>query len=101
MAIYIAHRPDLDRRVEILADHLGLRGKGRKTRIIEHALDSLEAKVRSSKPSEEEIDAAFAKYEDAAEEVRISLQKQLPYSNADHLSRFLQEELYDEHGIPT
>ena len=100
MAINIAHRPDLDRRVEALANRLGLRGKGRKTRIIERALENLEARVRESKPSPEEMDAAFAKYAIAAKEIRAKLSEQLPAYDPASLSLTLQEELYDEYGAP-
>ena len=42
VAINIVHRPDLDARVEKLASCLGLRGRGRKTAVIERALAALE-----------------------------------------------------------
>ncbi len=38
MAINLVYRPDLDNRIEKLAARLGLRGRGRKTAIIEQAL---------------------------------------------------------------
>ena len=41
MAINLAHRPDLDSRVEQLADRLGLKGRGRRTATIERALTLL------------------------------------------------------------
>lgn len=45
MAINITHRPDLDDRVERLANRLGISGYGRKTAVIEEALSALEERV--------------------------------------------------------
>ena len=50
MAINLAHRPDLDSRVERLADRLGLKGRGRKTATIERALTLLEKHVAQNRP---------------------------------------------------
>ena len=62
MAINLAHRPDLDRRVEQLADHLGLKGRGRKTAIIERALTLLEKHVVHDRPDRAVIEAALDRY---------------------------------------
>ena len=50
MAINLAHRPDLDSRVEQLADRLGLKGRGRKTATIKRALTPLEKHVAHDRP---------------------------------------------------
>jgi len=45
VAINITHRPDLDKRVERLAAQLRLAGHGRKTAVVEKALEALEDQV--------------------------------------------------------
>ena len=100
MAINIAHRSDLDARVEALALRLGFIGKGRKTRIIERALCALEAEVEGQRPSREDMDAAFKRIEEVSTSLREGLLAMYADQDPDNLSISLQEELYDERGLP-
>ncbi len=100
MAINIAHRSDLDARVEALALRLGLNGKGRKTRIIERALCALEAEVGTQQSSKEEMEEAFRHIREVSADLRKGLLKMYPDHDPDNLSLSLQEELYDEWGLP-
>ena len=59
MAINLVHRPDLDDRVENLAARLGLKGRGRKTAIIERALTALEEQQRVAHPDPTAIAASL------------------------------------------
>ncbi|MCY4199955.1 MAG: hypothetical protein OXF31_09125 [Gammaproteobacteria bacterium] len=101
MAINIAHRSDLDARVEALAVRLGLSGKGRKTRIIERALCALESEVEAQRPSKEEMEEEFRRIEEVSADLRKGLLEMYPDHDPNNLSLSLQEELYDERGLPT
>ena len=59
MAINIVHRRDLDERVERLAAQLDLRGRGRKTAVIEQALSALEQQVKQTRPGRDRIEASL------------------------------------------
>ena len=98
MAINLAHRPDLDSRVERLADRLGLKGRGRKTATIERALALLEKHVAQDRPDRAAITAALDRY--IAEGPR--LRERLAGRNGGDppLSLSLQQALYDERGLP-
>ena len=100
MAINIAHRPDLDRRVEVLALRLGLRGRGRKTRVIERALESLETRSSAIKTTPEEIDAFFKELSESTREMRKRFTAEFPGMSIETISRTLQDELYDKRGLP-
>ena len=62
MAINLAHRRDLDERVERLAARLGLTGRGRKVGVIERALTTLEEQVERDHPDRGTIIAALDRY---------------------------------------
>lgn len=101
MAINLAHRPDLDARVEKLAAQLGLAGRGRKTAIIERALAALEERVARTRPDRATVLASIDRYIAAGPGLR---EKIAPRANNDHdapLSLTLQQVLYDERGLPT
>ncbi len=99
MAINIAHRRDLDERVERLADRLDLRGRGRKTAVIERALHALEEKVEQARPDRNAILAALDRLTQAGDRYR-ERHRRLREGECGPLSRVWQEELYDEHGLP-
>ncbi len=99
MAINIAHRRDLDQRVERLAVRLGLRGRGRKTAVIERALAALEQEAAGDEADRTAVGASLARYAKAAPRLR----ERLPYlvsGDGRPLSQALQEDLYDESGLP-
>ena len=98
MAINLAHRPDLDRRVEQLADHLGLKGCGRKTATIEWALTLLEKHVVHDRPDRAVIEAALDRYIAKGSRLRQRLAGQ--DGGGPPLSLSLQQALYDERGLP-
>lgn len=100
MAINIAHRNDLDARVEALALRLGLNGKGRKTRIIERALSALEAEVENKQPSQEEIEAEFRRIREESKDFRRRMIEAYPGHDPENLSLTCQDELYDDRGLP-
>ena len=98
MAINLAHRPDLDDRVEQLADRLGLKGRGRKTATIERALTLLEKHVAQDRPDRAAIEAALDRY--IAEGPRLRERPAGRNGGGPPLSLSLQQMLYDEHGLP-
>ena len=100
MAINLAHRVDLDQRVEKLAARLGLTGKGRKTGVIERALTALEERVERDRPSREAIVASLDHYIRAGSRRCERLAAGNGIDGGPPLSRVLQEILYDEHGLP-
>ena len=98
MAINLAHRPDLDCRIEQLADHLGLKGRGRKTATIERALTLLEKHVVHDRPDRAVIEAALDRYIAKGSRLRERLTGQ--DGGGPPLSLSLQQALYDERGLP-
>ena len=98
MAINIAHRHDLDERVERLAVRLGLRGRGRKTAVIERALDALE-NAGGDDADRAAVRASLTRYAEAAPRLRERLAHLEP-GDGRPLSQVLQEDLYDERGLP-
>ena len=101
MAINLTHRPDLEIRIEKLADRLKLIGRGRKTTTIERALDALEHKLDSERPSPEYIRESLSKYAANGDKIRKTIYRKHPQLRGRSLSLALQEELYDKHGLPT
>ena len=99
MAINLAHRPDLERRVEALADRFGLRGRGRKTAIIERALAALEESAARDDREQLTIKASIDRYIDSGVRLRTRLAKDFPSDSAP-LSESLQQALYDQRGLP-
>ena len=99
MAINIAHRRDLDARVERLAGRLALHGRGRKTAVIERALDALETQVERSRPDRAAILASLERYAAAGTRLR---ERPIDAEAADRrpASLRLQDALYDERGLP-
>ena len=99
MAINIAHRHDLDERVERLAVRLGLRGRGRKTAVIERALDAIEDEAGRGGVDRAAVRASLARYAKAGLRLRERL-AHLDPGDGRPLSQALQEDLYDERGLP-
>lgn len=99
MAINIAHRHDLDDRVERLASRLGLRGRGRKTAVIERALTALELRVESDTPDRASIRASLERYAKDGPRLRARL-GHLDPGDGRPLSQALQDSLYDDRGLP-
>ena len=99
MAINIAHRRDLDARVERLADRLALHGRGRKTAVIERALDALEERVERSRPDRAAILAALERYAVTGARSRERLADP-EAADSRPPSLLLQDALYDERGLP-
>ena len=100
MAINLTHRPDLDDRVERLAERLELKGRGRKTAIIERALTALEARLDSDRPGRAAIEASIDRYIEAGARLRERLSGKDVAADAPPLSLSLQQSLYDERGRP-
>ena len=102
MAINIAHRPDLDARVERLAGRLDLRGRGRKTAVIERALRALEEQTERSRSDRADIEAALERLAKAGDRFREREGRFGRSPAVDRpLSQVWQDELYDERGLPT
>lgn len=99
MAINIAHRRDLDDRVERLAARIGLRGRGRKTAVIERALTALEMRVESDTPDPASIRASLERYAKSGPDLRRRM-AHLDPGDGRPLSQVLQDGLYDERGLP-
>ena len=98
MAINITHRPDLDDRVERLANRLGISGYGRKTAVIEEALSALEERV-GNQVTKAQIRASLKSYLLNGNRLRQEVLRLCP-DIREPLSRTLQQELYDERGVP-
>ena len=100
VAINIAHRPDLDARVEKLASCLGLRGRGRKTAVIECALAALEEREKTAHLDPTAIAASLQRYIDNGTHLSARLFEEGVPKRGRPLSALLQEALYDERGLP-
>ena len=101
MAINIAHRPDLDARVERLAARLDLRGRGRKTAVIERALRALEEQTERSRAGRADIEAALERLAEAGDRFREREGRSGRFPAVDRpMSQVWQDELYDERGLP-
>ena len=101
MAINIAHRPDLDERVEYLAKALHGGVRGSKVKVIESAIEALEEKRGVRKCSREEIRAALTKLAERGPQLRAAMLAADPTLDPNRpLSETLFEQLYDEHGLP-
>ena len=100
MAINLVHRPDLDDRVENLVSRLGLKGRGRKTAIIELALTALEEQERVAHPDPSAIAASLQRYIDKGACLRARLTENDSPDQSQPLSALLQQALYDERGLP-
>ena len=101
MAINIVHRRDLDERVERLAARLDLRGRGRKTAVIEQALSALEQQVKHTRPGRDRIEASLERLARAGDRYRERERPQGQQArDARPASQVWQEELYDDHGLP-
>lgn len=98
MAINITHRPDLDDRVERLANRLGISGYGRKTAVIEKALGALEERV-GNQVTKAQIRASLKSYLLNGDRLRQEVLRLCP-DIREPLSQTLQEELYDERAVP-
>ena len=96
MAFNLAHRPDLDSRVEKLADRLGLTGRGRKTATIERAITLLEERAAHDRSDQAAIETSLDRYIVNGSNLRERL---VPGSD-DGPSLSLQQVLYDERGLP-
>ena len=99
MAFNLAHRPDLDSRVEKLAGRLGLTGRGRKTETIEQALDLLEERVAQDRPDRTAIETSLDRYIINGSDLCKRLAPRGDDSGPP-LSLSLQQALYDERGLP-
>ena len=100
MAINIAHRRDLDARVERLAARLDLRGRGRKTAVIERALSALDEQTERTRPDRAYVEAALERLAQAGDRFRGRERGRGRDGDDRPLSQVWQDELYDEHGLP-
>ncbi len=100
MAINLTHRPDLEIRIESLAERLKLKGRGRKSATIERALTALEEKLDSERPSQEYIGESLANLAEGGDRFREQIYRQFPQLQGKALSLALQDEVYDEQGLP-
>ncbi len=101
MAINIAHRPDLDKRVEYLAKVMYGGVRGSKVKVIEKAIDALEEKRGSRKCSPEEIRTTLNRFLKNGPRLRAEALAADPTLDPSRpLSETLFEKLYDERGLP-
>ena len=98
IAINITHRPDLDDQVERLAVQLGLPRLGRKTAVIEKALQVLEEQV-GTPPSRSEVRASLGRILENGRRLRREVLRRNP-DLKEPLSQTLQDGLYDRWGLP-
>ena len=99
VAANIIHRPDLDARVEKLASCLGLRGRGRKTAVIERALVALEEQGKTVHLDPTAIAASLQRYIDNGTRLSVRLFEEGIPDRRRPLSALLQESLYNERGL--
>jgi len=100
VAINLVHRPDLDARVEKLASCLGLKGRGRKTAVIERALTALEEQERTAQLDPMAIAASIERYIENGARLSTRLIEDGVPNQGQPLSALLQQSLYDERGLP-
>ena len=100
MAINLVHRPDLDDRVEKLAARFGLKGRGRKTAIIEKALAALEERAERAYPDRAAVTAALDRYIEDGPRLRQRLVGSGGPLPEPPLSLSLQRAHYDDAGLP-
>ena len=100
MAINIAHRPDLDERVEYLARVMHGGAHGSKVKVIESAIEALEEKQGVRKCSREEIRAALNRFLENGPRLRAALLESDPTLDPDRPLDDLNDRLYDERGLP-
>ena len=100
VAINLVHRPDLDARVEKLASCLGLRGRGRKTAVIERALTALEEQERTAQLDPTAVTASLQRYIENGTNLSSRLLEDGMPNQGQPLSALLQQSLYDERGLP-
>ena len=100
MAINLVHRPDLDDRVEKLAARLGLKGRSRKTAIIEKAMTALEKQAERAYPDRAAVTAALDRYIEAGPRLRQRLVGSGGPLPEPLLSLSLQRAHYDDTGLP-
>ena len=98
MTMHFIRRPDIDSRVEQLADRLGLTGSERKTETIERAPALLEERVVHDRPGRATIEATLDRYIDSG----VRLRERVAHldDNDRPLSASLQRALYDDLGLP-
>ena len=100
MAINLTHRPDLEAKIELLAQQLKFKGRGRKTNTIERALDALEEKLKIERPSPSYIRNSLGCLSEGGERFQAWVYRDRPYLEGKPISVALQDELYDEQGLP-
>ena len=90
--------PVIAARIADLAKRLGYAGPDAVEKVLEKALDDLDAKTPAERRrfSEEEMRTMLAPIIEAG----IRWRKEHPYDDDDPPSKVWQEELYDEHGLP-
>ena len=90
--------PVIATRIADLAKRLGYAGPDAVEKVLERALDDLDAKTPAQKRrfSTEEMPTMLA----PIIETGIRWRKEHPYDDANPPSKVWQEELYDEHGLP-
>ena len=100
MAINLTHRPDLEIRIERLSRQLKLTGRGGKTGTIERALDALEEKLESERPNREHVYEVLMQIAADGKEVSEQMYRDNPHFRGKPLSQALQDELYNDDGLP-
>lgn len=100
MAINFAHRRDLDVRVEKSAARLDLRGRERKTAVIERGLRANGQQTERARPDRAGVEAALERLAEAGDRFRERERRRRSAVADRALSQVWQDELYDEHGLP-
>ena len=100
MAINIAHRRDVDARVEKSAARLDLRGRERKTVVVERALRATGEQTERARPDRAGVEAALERLAEAGDRFRERERRGRSAAPDRALSQVWQDELYDELGLP-
>ena len=100
MAINIAHRRDLDARVEKSAAQLDLRGRERRTAVVGRASRATGEQTERARPDRASVEAALERLAEAGDPFRERERRGRSTAADRALSQVWQDELYDEHGLP-
>ena len=100
MAINIAHQRDQNARVEKLGARLDLRGRERKTAVIERALRALDEQTERPRPDPGSVEAALERLAEAGDPFREREGRGRSTAADRASSQVWQDELYDEHRLP-
>ena len=100
MAINIPHRQDLDARAEKSAARPDLRGRERKTAVIERGLRATQEQTERARRDRAGVEAALERLAEAGDRFREREGRGRSTAADRPSSQVWQDELYDGRGLP-